>query len=114
VSLLMGHPHSMNIVGQAWVTFIGFAVLNGAYISFKVAMTGLDPDTPTTIHPNDEGSNGRLRHLGSGFGLGRVVDLELRSIRSRRARRAYRPPLLACRWYPQVVSIGSADVQVIQ
>jgi hypothetical protein len=51
VSLLMGRPHSMNVIGKALVTFIGFAALNGAYISFKVAMTGLDPDTRTTYTP---------------------------------------------------------------
>jgi hypothetical protein len=68
VSLLMGRPHSMNIVGQAWVTFIGFAVLNGAYISFKVAMTGLDPDTPTTYTPTT-----RVLMGGSGILVGALV-----------------------------------------
>ena len=51
VSLLMDRPHSMNIIGKAWVTFIGFVTLNGAYISFKVAMTGLDPDASTKYTP---------------------------------------------------------------
>jgi len=41
----------MNIIGQAWATFVGFAALNGAYLSFKAAITGLDADAPTTYTP---------------------------------------------------------------
>jgi hypothetical protein len=49
-SLLLGHPHAYNIIGKVWVHFIGFCALNGAYISFKMAVTGLEPDKPTMTH----------------------------------------------------------------
>ncbi|MBR0754956.1 hypothetical protein JQ604_22465 [Bradyrhizobium jicamae] len=51
MSFLMGHPRSMNIIGKVWVHFIGFCAINGAYISFKVAMSGLDEDKPIKYGP---------------------------------------------------------------
>jgi hypothetical protein len=51
ISFLMGRPHSMNFLGKALVTFVGFAALNGAYISFEAAISGLDSDAPAPLTP---------------------------------------------------------------
>jgi hypothetical protein len=46
-SFLLGHPRDYNILGKLLVHFIGFCALNGAYVSFYGALTGLEPDRPT-------------------------------------------------------------------
>ncbi|TFV74103.1 hypothetical protein E4K64_19110 [Bradyrhizobium frederickii] len=46
VSFLLGHPHHYNLIGKVWVHIVGFAALNGAYISFSAAISGQEPDRP--------------------------------------------------------------------
>ena len=46
-SFLLGRPHNYSFIGKVWVHVIGFCALNGAYVSFKAAITGLEPDRPS-------------------------------------------------------------------